>query len=78
MNLITGNRKFFITLILIFAGIIFLPLAILWNKLTEIAVHYYTFLGVIGSAFLAANISEHVINKKGLKNDQSNSKVIIG
>jgi len=60
-----NNRKFFIALLLIFSGILFLALGIRWSNLLSVAVPYYTFLGVIGSGFFAANVGEHMAKHKG-------------
>lgn len=57
------NRKFTVAILLIISAILYLIFCIKWNHLTEIAIHYFTFLGVIGSGFFAANIGEHAINK---------------
>lgn len=62
------NRKFTVAILLIFAGILFLPLCLLNKDLIEVSVPYYTFLGVIGSGFFAANVGEHMTKSKGAVN----------
>lgn len=71
-----NNRKFSVAILLIFAGILFLGLAIKWKDLLSVAVPYYTFLGVIGSGFFAANVGEHIVKSKGERNVPDTSKPI--
>ena len=63
-----NNRKFSVAILLIIAGVLFLVLGIRWNNLLSVAVPYYTFLGVIGSGFFAANVGEHMAKNKGVEN----------
>lgn len=63
-----SNRKFSVAILLIFSGVLFLILGINWKDLLSVAVPYYTFLGVIGSGFFAANVGEHMAKNKGGQN----------
>lgn len=69
------NRKFTVAILLIISAIVYLILCIKLKHLMEIAIHYFTFLGVIGSGFFAANIGEHAINK-GAENVPDTNKPI--
>lgn len=66
-----NNRKFTVAIILIVSGILYLLFCIKWKQLLSVAVPYYTFLGVVGSGFFAANVGEHIAKVKG-GNDASN------
>lgn len=66
--MVIKDRKFKIAVLLIFTGVAFVPLCALNKDLIELAVPYYTFLGVIGSGFFAANLGEAVSKNKGVKN----------
>jgi len=74
--MILNNRKFSVAILLIIAGVLFLILGIRWKDLLSVAVPYYTFLGVIGSGFFAANVGEHVVKNKGERNVPNTSKPI--